>query len=367
MNVSFHVVVLVVFFFTSGVATVDAQKLPNIPVEMLKLAEKNFEAAYKLEFGEDPPKDVVKKAMATYVRVVTSMPTQLGTREGQEAKRLGSLRKGFANLDGPALLDVLSEMRFDSLIAFGFTKPIVAKLAEPEMPINQFDGRALVKDPSLILDVEDNTEIVFPAGTYTLDERTIGRIISEAGKKFPEGITFVGDSKETTNLKLTNAGFTRRDVNCLGFRDMTIDCSNDGLFDKRQGTLVLRMSNVRLVRFDAGHGGCRLFSINDGLIVHAVDCEFIGGLGRSPGNGSIFDSSKILLGHFERCSFFGINYELFRAIRERSSLLWMDDCKFDRKYADNTSVKLKRCKTDAKVPAIEWSPQEDSKIGDLGG
>lgn len=354
------VVVLMLCQPTNGVA----QKLPD---DLLEAAKVNFTKAFQLEFGEEPSKKEVDVAMKQYARAVNSWAAQMGTRAGKEASRLRNVRRSFASLDGLALIDVLREMRIDSLSSFGFEKSKIADLVQSDMAINQIDGRALIKDPKSILNIEDNTEIVFPAGTYSFNERQLMRILDTAGKKFPVGITFVGDGKDTTTLKLNSAGFTRKNIGRLGFRDMTIDCDNDGLFDKRQGCLTLMLSNVRLVRFDAGHGGCRLFAVNDGLIVYAKDTEFIGGFGRSPGHGSIFSSSKVFMGHFERCSFFGIEYGLFRMMRDRSSLLWMDECSFDRKPMDKSCVELKDCKTDAKQPEINWAPEKDTEIENLGG
>lgn len=335
--------------------------------ELLDAAKSQFESTYKLETGELPPEKTTAVAMGTFKNTIRSLAGNLATQAGREANRLATLRRGFEELDGLAIVNVLDEMQFDSLAGFGFTRVKVAELAEPEMAVNQMDGRLLLKDPNHILELEENTEIFFPAGTYTIDEQVLMRTLENRGKKFPGGVTFVGGGKDKTTLKLTDARFTRDDVDHLGFRDVTIDCDNDGLFDKRQGSLVLRLSNVRLVRFDAGHGGCTLFSINEGLIVHAIDTEFIGGFGRSPGNGSIFESSDIFLGHFERCSFTGIKYPLFRSVCERSASLWMDDCQFDQKHRTNKSIELKDCKFDAKAPETRWSPEEDTEIGDLEG
>ena len=329
-----------------------------LPKKMLAAAKLQFETAYAVEHGKPPSAATTAKAMKTYTAAVNSLATSLGTRAGQEAKRLANMRIGLDKLDGPSLIDVLDNMRFDKLGDFGFSKLRVVELAEPDMAINEMDGKMLVKDPNLVLKLKENTEIIFPAGAYTLDEQKLTMKLAGAKKKFPKGVAFVGSGKDKTTLKITDAGFTRFDVDRLSFRDMTIDCDNDGLFDKRQGSLTLRLSNVRLVRFDAGHGGCRLFSINDGLIVHATDSEFVGGHGRSPGNGDIFDSTDVFLGYFERCAFSGIKNDLFRAIRGRNSVLWMDECKFDHEPRANSSVELKGCKFEFKPPALEWVPQE---------
>lgn len=329
-----------------------------LPQKVLDTAKSQFEKAYQKAHGQLPPAAATASAMRTYIATVNGLAANLGQRAGQKAKRLQNMRLGFDQLDGPSLIGVLDDIRFNSLSEFGFTKSRVVELAAPDMPVNQFDGKLLVKDPQAILKIKANTEIVFPAGNYALNERALVAVLENAGEKFPKGIAFVGAGKEKTTLKVTDASFTRSDVDRLSFRDMTIDCDNDGLFDKRQGSLTLRLSNVRLVRFDAGHGGCRLFSINEGLIVHATETEFVAGFGRSPGNGSIFVSTDIFLGYFERCQFSGINEELFRQIRERNSVLWMDNCSFDRTYQTNANVQLKDCKFDFTPPKLRWIPQD---------
>ena len=353
------------FFFQADTAV--AQKVPvppKIPQELLDAAKKQFELAYKTANGKAPSAKETTKAMAVYTSAIGRLANDLGTRAGEEAKRMSNMRLGFDALDGPALIDVLTNVRFQSLSDFGFSKSKVVALAKPGMAINQLDGRLLVKDPTLVLKLEDNTEIFFPEGVYTIAEQKMSRILETAGKKFPVGIALVGAGKDKTTLKITDCGFARHDVSHLGFRDTTLDCENDGLFDKRQGSLTLRLSNVRLVRFDAGHGGCRSFSINDGLIVHATDSEFVGGFGRSPSNGDVFDRCDIFLGYFKRCRFSGIDYDLFRSI-DRNSCLWMDGCRFDREYRENDNVELKDCKFDMKPPAIEWAPQNDTDLSDL--
>ncbi len=339
-----------------------AQTMPKaIPLSkaILDAAKKQFETAYAAEYGKPPAAATTAKAMKTFTLSVGGLAARLGTQAGEKAKRADNVRIGLDKLDGPALIDVLANMRSLNVSEMGFAKSKVVDLAEPDMPINQLDGRLLIKEPKEILKLKENTEIFFPAGNYALDERELDITLESAGKKFPKGVTFVGAGKDKTTLKITDTRFTSHDVDRLSFRDMTIDCDNDGLFDKRQGSLTLRLSGVRLVRFDAGHGGCRLFSINDGLVVHATDSEFVGGYGSSPGHGSIFDSNDVFLGYFERCEFSGIKYELFRSIRERSSMLWMDGCKFDRVSRANNGVILTGCAFDFKPPALDWAPADE--------
>ena len=218
------------------------------------------------------------------------------------------------------------------------------------------DGTLLEASSSLITQLNENTEIQFPVGSWSIDMQKLERVLRKANLSFPDSVSFTGQGKSKTTVTISDAEFTSRDLNNLCFRDMTIDCVNDAMLDKRQGSLTLRLDNVRLVRFDAGHGGCRLLRVNDGIIVHAIDTDFVGGFGRSPGNGDIFASSDVFLGHFENCSFRGIKYDLFRSIRSRQSQIWMDNCKFDRAYQPNPCVVLKDCDSNVVFRNVNWAP-----------
>ena len=214
---------------------------------------------------------------------------------------------------------------------------------------NQIDGSKLIDDiDEFARSLEGNTEVAFPVGFFEIDDRKLSRALREAGKIFPDGVRFLGAGKEKTKLKFSNAALGDYDVDRLTFEAMTIDCGNDGMFDKRRGKLTLNLSDVRVMRFDAGHAGCRIFTVNDGLIVRAVDTDFTGGAGNTPGNGMVFYSSDVLIGHFVNCSFAGINHDLFRNFAFARTKLWMEDCRFSRTYPPSPQVEFSNCDFDVK-------------------
>jgi hypothetical protein len=130
--------------------------------------------------------------------------------------------------------------------------------------------------------------ISFPAGIHTLDER---RLRGPRNEPFPTDVTVEGAGMDKTLVRLSNISI-RGDVERLTLRDMTIDCENDGLFDLRTGNASLDIARVRIVRFDAGHGGCDIFTGTDGVVLVMSDSEVLGGFGKSPGNGSLVSTGS---------------------------------------------------------------------------
>jgi len=126
-------------------------------------AKRQFELAYEKEFGKPPSAAATATAMQTYMDKVNGFAKELGMEAGQEAIHMERIDN--KQLDGPSLIDALDNIRFDSLGGFGFTKLRVAQLAAPGRPVNQYDGRKLVKDPKAILKLKENTEITFPDWT----------------------------------------------------------------------------------------------------------------------------------------------------------------------------------------------------------
>ena len=357
----------IVFVMAMSTVSIKAQE---VPADLLEEAKMKFETAFEAEYENSPSPEVTKKAMDQYKQNMATLAASLGAAAGKEAAYKDAMALALKNGDGLKFMKNYRHSRTRSITEMAVKKTHVAEIAEPEMAVNQFEGPALAKDASLAKDLKKNTEIIFPAGSFEVDEQTINTLFRRARKGFPSGVAFVGDGKSKTTLKITDMSLTDGDVSHLSFRDMTIDCDNDGLFDKRSGALTLKLTNVRLVRFDAGHGGCTLFSINEGLIVHAQDTDFVGGFGSSPGNGSVFERCDLLLGHFERCSFTGINYDWFRAV-SRNTKLWMDECRFDKPVDKAVArfrpfilgfsnvVEFSDCQFDFKPEKIDWAPKED--------
>ncbi len=135
--------------------------------------------------------------------------------------------------------------------------------------------------------VTEGLVISFPPGIHSLDER---RLRGPSGEAFPSDVTIEGAGMNSTLLRLSDISI-RSDVERLTLRDMTIDCDNDGLFDLRSGNASLDVARVRLVRFDAGHGGCQLFTGDDGVVLAMRDSEILGGFGKNPGHGQLVSTA----------------------------------------------------------------------------
>ena len=103
----------------------------------------------------------------------------------------------------------------------------------------------------------------FPAGIHRLDER---RLRGPRGEPFPTDVTIEGAGMDATLLRLSDISIPS-DVERLTIRDLTLDCENDGLFDLRSGDASLDIAGVRIVRFDASHGGCRIFTGDRGTVL----------------------------------------------------------------------------------------------------
>lgn len=72
----------------------------------------------------------------------------------------------------------------------------------------------------------------------------------------------------------------------------------------------MTFERVRFVGFDSGAGGSCLLPAK-AIAVRAVDCHVVGGYGRSPRSGSLFDvRSNALVARFERCHIEQVDVEV---------------------------------------------------------
>ncbi|MEQ8768661.1 MAG: hypothetical protein RL885_32440 [Planctomycetota bacterium] len=200
------------------------------------------------------------------------------------------------------------------------------------------------------IELEDGTDIVFPAGIHDLNEARFREI-----REFPDDIRLVGSGMDTTLVRVEGinlAGDTRR----LTIEHMTIDCRDNGLFDARTGGVVIALHGVRIVGFDSGHGGSFIVSCSKGSVIQAIGCEFIGGYGVDPGEGALYRlyNGAAALGYFRNCDFellrLGFNSApegnnvVFEGCHFRSLLERMDlqtpgaeflECRFGEEYDPN--------------------------------
>jgi hypothetical protein len=129
-------------------------------------------------------------------------------------------------------------------------------------------------------------------------------------------------------------------VERLTLRDMTIDVGNESLFYLRNGSLIVNLERVRLVRFDAGLGRCHIFRADGGMLIRADECLFTGGYGDHPGSAYLFKGNPILA-HFTRCRFELLRLALHEMQRTTSrGRILFQDCTFNLLNRDPFATKI---------------------------
>ena len=149
---------------------------------------------------------------------------------------------------------------------------------------------------------------------------------------FPPDVTIKGAGMNTSLLQMGDLG-GRSPIRRLRIEDLTLDCSNNFLFDLRSDPLSLRLSRVRIVRFDMGAGGSLIFGVRHGGIIVANRCEFLGGYGRSPGSGNFWRGGP-WIARFSHCRFSRLILDP-RYIGAKGRAL-LASCRFDEMLRDPT-------------------------------
>lgn len=138
----------------------------------------------------------------------------------------------------------------------------------------------------------------------------------------PPDLTLAGGGT-TRTLILVGGVRPRGRVERFTLRDCTVFTDNQPLFDCRGELAALTFERARLIGFDSGLDPSPLVRAR-GLGVQMRDCELLGGYGRAPGSGSLFDvPSAALLARFERVRFDALRLGLER-LHERVSLAFVD-------------------------------------------
>jgi hypothetical protein len=120
--------------------------------------------------------------------------------------------------------------------------------------------------------------------------------------RFPRDLVIEGAGADHTLVTFDEFQTASGPILNLTFRDLTVDCGNDHLFDVRaDGPVVLRFERCRVVRFDMGAGGSVCLATT-GLAAWMTDTTFETGYGRSPPYGSVLRASGPALVRMERCT-----------------------------------------------------------------
>jgi len=166
--------------------------------------------------------------------------------------------------------------------------------------------------------------------------------------RFPPNITFKGEGIDKT-LLMFGKGFSGcHNIERLRFCDLTIDAANEPLFNIRAQRISLDFERIRVVRFDSGCAGSSLFKIDSvygGVVVRAMESEFICGYGDGSRAGTLCRREQFL-GSFSNCIFVLMDFCL-EDHHWRNGKGWQilfDRCHFTLMYEgdvfNNTTVEL---------------------------
>ncbi len=250
---------------------------------------------------------LIEELVSQYVSRIRELPAELALDRARELKGVAAGRDSARRGEGVGLLGALSrsELSLDDEVLSDWSAVVNAstlrRTSGPVISGGTLRDRMLAKGRAgdELEELEDGTTLEFGPGIHVLGGPDFNR------KSFPKDVALVGQGKDATLLQLRASLPMRGDVERLRISQMTIDTGGRGLFDLRSGALVLELEDVRIVGFDGGNGGSFLFSAAAGTMVRATRCDFLGGYGRTTGQGSLFRETgdSVALGQFDHCSF----------------------------------------------------------------
>ncbi|MHC4941864.1 MAG: hypothetical protein ACYTG7_02480 [Planctomycetota bacterium] len=276
-----------------------------------------FVKAWKDHRAKKPTEEDVEQGEKFFREAILKLPELAAQVMAEERNDEDSMAYALEQGDGTVLIESAKKGVFKPGES-DRTREAVDRSVAQRVKGREIDGMEFSSNKEAR--IEEGMTLVFGYGIYTLDER---RLRGEDREHFPVDVTVKGAGMDSTLLHLGDISI-RGDAKRLAFRDLTLDCENTGLFDMRTGSLVLDLERVRLVRFDAGHGGCCIFSAR-GCLVRMTDSEIVGGYGGSPGNGRLFRSNPVIM-RFTSCRFELVELGLNRV--ESSSRISFQNCRF---------------------------------------
>lgn len=262
---------------------------------LLAMFDQEFRRGWMSQRSAEPQPGDSSEGEKDFRAGVLALPFSLGARGAEEANGQEQLELAIEGGDWITLLGAIDDGRYEPSVAEA-SGAMIDQVMVRQASRSSIDGTNFANDDSMALLA--GTEIVFGPGVHSLNER---RLRGPDGSTLPADITVSGAGMDVTLLRINDIS-VRGVVERLAFRDLTIDAEGDGLFDLRYAQALLALERVRIVNFDAGHGGCYLFDVREGTMLLASQCEFVGGYGKSPGRGHLFRSDPVVA-RFEDCSF----------------------------------------------------------------
>lgn len=308
---------------------------------LLNYFDREFRREWKAERELPPSDSQVAAGLTEYRKIVLESPGMLGRRNSKDANEYDTARSGLKA--GDALLVLAAAAEHD--IEFSWEElndEFFARALNPRQTGERIDGVSLEDRKRATL--QDGTLIEFGPGLHRLKpDHAFGR------KEFPADLTIQGAGMNSTLLTIDTL-HTRDEVQRLRIKNLTIDCANNYMFDLRSAGLSLDLENVRIVRFDMGAGGSLVFGVNDGLFLRAVNCEFLGGYGRSPVSGNLFRGDA-LVATFTGCTFQRVGLRLHGTSAATTSFV---NCIFREYHEEPTETLDARFENCSVLPLISW-------------
>lgn len=248
-------------------------------------------AGWRSAREDEAPEEVVDKGFAEVVGLIQSLPNGIGRRQA-EARTKNDLA---GDVQIIALLERLDAGELANPTERVLDGAEFATNFEPQHEGPTVDLTSYLSDRERPL--QDGTTFVLPAGVFLLDN------FMRNVNSFPRDVTIVGAGKDATLLLIEDEFSSRSPLVNFGLVNLTAHTMNDYLFDLRSEPATVFMDGVRLIGFDMGAGSSCAFGTEE-LALLAKNCEFVGGYGRSPRHGTLFDvRTDGLVARFEGCLF----------------------------------------------------------------
>ncbi|MEM6671974.1 MAG: hypothetical protein AAF726_03970 [Planctomycetota bacterium] len=277
----------------------ETQAVGLFSAPLMEHAEKGIVQGWKQERSDDPTDEELVEGLDSFQGTTLTLPMAIGMRL---ARRRTESERAIEDIARGGLMDLLG--RLESGEASGpyfdlvgdraaFDQSFVAKSTGPALNATTALSQRELQNSEPVV---DGSTLQFPAGVFALQE--FGRYWD---KRFPRDLTVRGAGKAATLLVLQSDVSADDVVHNLSFERCTVYTNGNYMFDVRDPSMSLTLREVRVTGFDKGSGSSCVFG-TEALALRAIDCEFLGGYGRSPRSGQLFDVRHDgLLARFERC------------------------------------------------------------------
>ncbi|MCA8950662.1 MAG: hypothetical protein KDE27_14265 [Planctomycetes bacterium] len=236
------------------------------------------------------PPERLEIETATAVEQILALPAAIGEGAARDTDRSEAANLAFGSGDGVGLLTALRDNPSGATRFVG--QPGFARLFDPR------GGGVGIAGPDYEAGsaLAPGTVLSYPAGMFEVGD------LARGNDEFPSDITLRGAGMDVTLLFVAEQNM-RSSVERFRIEDCTV-YADGGITDLRSKPAVFALHRVRVIGFDCGAGGSYALSFTAGAALHATECRFEGGYGRSPsGYANLARVSGPWLARFDRCTF----------------------------------------------------------------